>query len=182
MALPLPVPVRAEVNSLVHVFRRMAPGVRWVKADHLHITLRFLGDVEDRKAEALIDGLESLVEMAPFRFNLAGIGAFPDRKRPRVIWTGIDKGKEEVVSLAETVERIVESCGLPREPKRFSPHVTLGRVKSPASFDDFWAEAEATPFVGKAVDANSVRLIWSTLTSHGPVYRDVESFPLRGTQ
>jgi 2'-5' RNA ligase len=182
VALPLPVPVRAEVNSLVHVFKRMAPGVRWVKADHLHITLRFLGDVEDPEAEVLIDALESLTEVAPFRFNLAGIGAFPDRKRPRAIWTGIAGGKEEVISLAETVERIVESCGFPREPKRFSPHVTLGRVKSPGNFDDFWPQAEATPFVGKSTDAVDVRLIWSTLTTHGPVYRDVESFPLRGTK
>jgi 2'-5' RNA ligase len=160
----------------------MAPGVRWVRADHLHITLRFLGDVEEQQATSLMEGLESLAEVAPFRFNLAGVGAFPDRKRPRVIWTGIALGKQQVVALAEKVEGIVESCGFPSEPKRFSPHVTLGRINSPGNFDEFWPQAEGSPFVGKNVDALDVRLIWSTLTPNGPVYRDVESFPLRGTE
>ena len=129
-----------------------------------------------------MEGLESLTEVTPFRFNLAGIGAFPDRKRPRVIWTGIADGKQRVVALAEKVESIVGLCGFPGESKRFSPHVTLGRIKSSGNFDDFWSQAEGSPFVGKDVDALDVKLIWSTLTSHGPVYRDVESFPLRGTQ
>ena len=129
-----------------------------------------------------MSGLEALSGVVPFQFNLAGIGAFPDRKRPRVIWTGIDSGKEQVVALAQKVDSITESCGFPRDAIRFSPHVTLGRVKSPGDFDGFWPRAEASPFTGQPVDAVDVRLIWSTLTPGGPVYRDVESFPLRGTQ
>jgi 2'-5' RNA ligase len=185
VALPLPATAKAELNSLVHVLRRGAPGIRWVRPEHLHITLRFLGDVEEEQSVALVESLNQVTELPPFTFNLAGLGAFPDRRRPRVVWTGIDSGREQMMSLAACVEKSVLAAGLPPEDRPFSPHLTLGRVKEPGDLTALWQEASAasaTSFVGKPVHASDVRLIWSTLTPTGPVYRDVESFPLRGKE
>lgn len=180
LALPLPEVAKAELNSLVHVLKKTAPGVRWVRPEHLHVTLRFLGDVEEPECEALLESLKVVTGQTPFTFNLAGIGAFPDRKRPRVVWTGIDSGRERVAALAALVEKSVVTAGLPPEDRPFSPHLTLGRVKEPGDFTALWQTAGVTSFAGKPVNAVDVRLIWSTLTPQGPVYRDVESFPLRG--
>ena len=182
VALPLPATVKAELNSLVHVLRSRAPGVRWVRPEHLHVTLRFLGDVEEEQSVVLVESLKQVTELPPFTFNLAGLGAFPDRKRPRVVWTGIDSGRDQMMALAACVEKSVTASGLPPEDRPFSPLLTLGRVKEAGDFTALWQEAGATSFVGKQVVASDVRLIWSTLTPAGPVYRDVESFPLRGKE
>lgn len=182
LALPLPAAVRAELNSLVHALKRQAPGVRWVRPDQMHVTLRFLGDVEDAECEALLESLKRLTDLPPFTFNLAGMGAFPDRRRPRVVWTGIESGCDRVVATAAIVEKSVVAAGLPAADRPFSPHLTLGRVKEPGDFTAFWAAADAISYAGQRVNAVDVRLIWSTLTPTGPHYRDVESFPLRGKE
>jgi 2'-5' RNA ligase len=119
-------------------------------------------------------------EVAPFSFNLTGLGAFPNRRQPRVIWTGVGEGKDQVIQLAASVENAVEACGLPPEDRPFSPHLTLARVKDPQDFTELWQAADQMKFTGKPIHAVDVRLVWSTLTPKGPVYRDVESFPLRG--
>jgi 2'-5' RNA ligase len=153
-----------------------------VRPEQLHLTLRFLGDVEDAGCDALVKSMNQVTDEPPFTFSLAGLGAFPDQKRPRVVWTGVAEGKAQVMSLAARVESAVVAAGLPPEDRPFSPHLTLGRVREPGDFKALWQAAGAAPFVGKPVHAVDVRLVWSTLTPTGPVYRDVESFPLRGHQ
>ena len=153
--------------------------MRWVRADHLHITLKFLGDVESVQESKLIEALEETLSMAPFKFNLAGLGAFPDKKRPRVIWTAIANGAQQMTHLAGLVEQASAHAGLQAEGRGFSPHVTLGRVKQPGNLDALWTQAADNRFTGQKIDAQQIKLIWSTLTPTGPVYRDVESFPLR---
>lgn len=180
LALPLPATAQAELRSLVHALRSTAPGVKWVKPEQLHVTLRFLGDVENVQCNELIDAMDQETETAPFLFNLAGLGAFPNRKEPRVLWTGVNEGREQMMALAARVEKVVRACGMPPEDRPFAPHLTLGRVKEPADFTALWQVADQMNFAGTPVHAVDVRLIWSTLNPTGPVYRDVESFPLRG--
>lgn len=180
LALPLPATAQAELRSLMHALKREASEVRWVRPEQLHITLRFLGDVEEAQCDPLINAMTQITEAAPFSFNLAGLGAFPHRKQPRVIWTGVTQGHNEVVSLAARVENLVTSCGLPKEDRPFAAHLTLGRVREPGDFAAFWQAADRMNFVGQPAAASDVRLIWSTLTPTGPVYRELDSFPLRG--
>ena len=180
LALHLPATAQAELRSLVHALRREAPGVKWVKPEQLHVTLRFLGDVEDDQCNELIDAMNRATDVAPFSFNLVGLGAFPNRRQPRVVWTGVGEGRDQLVALAAHVENVVKSSGMPPGVRPFAPHLTLGRVKEPADFTALWQAADQMNFTGKPVHAVDVRLVWSTLTPTGAVYRDVESFPLRG--
>jgi 2'-5' RNA ligase len=112
--------------------RPLAPGVAWVAAENLHITLKFLGGVETPRLELVEKALERAVAgAAPFDLTIAGLGAFPTPTRPRVIWAGAVGGKSELVALAGRVERELAPIGFPREERPFSPHVTLGRVREP---------------------------------------------------
>ncbi len=180
LALPLPATTQAELRSLVHALSRSASGVKWVRPEHLHVTLRFLGDVEDAECDELMTEMNRVTEVAPFTFNLTGLGAFPNRKEPRVIWTGVGEGREPLAALAARVENLVTASGLPPGDRPFSPHLTVGRVKEPQDFTALWRAADQMNFTAQPVHAADVRLVWSTLTPEGPVYRDVESFPLRG--
>ena len=180
IALPLPVPVKAELNALIQIGQRQAPPVRWVRPEQMHVTLKFLGDVEEQREERLTAALEAVTGISPFVFNLAGVGAFPNRQRPRVVWTGIDSGCREVAALAARVDEALAPCGFPREERPFSPHVTIGRVKQPGEFAGFWQAVDAAPYVGQPVDACEVKLVHSTLTPKGPLYADLAAFPLRG--
>ena len=183
LAVPLPAVVKAELISLIDAVRRSAPrSARWVRPEQLHVTLKFLGDVEPEQQEALTRAMQSVCTEAPFRFTLQGVGAFPNRRQPRVIWTGIQSGCDHVAHLAGLVEAAACEAGFDPERRRFSPHVTLARVKQPGDFKSLWDQVDAVPFTSQEVDAVDVRLIHSTLTPQGAVYRDVESFQLRGTK
>lgn len=180
VALPLSRPVIAELNALVHVGRQNAPFVRWVRPEHLHITLKFLGDVEAGEQTQAVAALEGLEATAPFQFNLASVGAFPNPGRPRVIWTGIAEGQRQVTDLAGQVDLLLARCGFAREERPFSPHVTIGRVKEEGDFERLWNAMKGESFVGTRCTAQEVRLVHSTLTPKGPIYAPLASFALRG--
>jgi 2'-5' RNA ligase len=95
-----------------------------------HLTLRFLGDVEDPAVESLTRSLgPAVASHRAFELVLEGVGAFPSRDRPRVVWRGVGHGREEVAALARTVRDAVVRAGLPDDPVPFVPHVTLFRVR-----------------------------------------------------
>jgi len=180
VALPLGRPAIAELNALVHLGRRSAPFVRWVRPEHLHITLKFLGDVEAGPEAEAIAALDALEAEPPFQFNLAEVGAFPSPARPRVIWTGIAEGQSQVTHLAGQVDLLLARRGFAREERPFSPHVTIGRLKETNDLNSLWNAMKANAFVGSRCTASEVRLVHSTLTPKGPIYAPVASFALRG--
>jgi 2'-5' RNA ligase len=182
IALALPAAAKAELNSLVHALRRSTSDVRWVRSEHVHITMKFLGDVEESRIDSIVQALARLHDESSFWFNLSTVGAFPDRENPRVIWTGLGKGRNEIVSLANTVERSMEGVGFPPEARSYSPHITIGRVKEPGNFKTLWQRVAATPFESNQIDAHEVLLIHSSLTKTGPIYTELESFSLRGLE
>jgi len=150
----------------------MATGadIKCVERENIHITLRFLGDV----GEGRLDGLKSLVEgleLRPFPVEFRGVGVFPSLRRPRVVWAGLAAG---AVGLAEVFRRLedgVVGLGFRREGRGFSPHVTLGRVRSgrnrEALIEEILGRSEE-PLGEMAVER--VRLKKSVLTPRGPIY------------
>ncbi len=101
-------------------------GARWISPENFHITLRFVGDVDGRIAEDFITALDT-VNAAPFEIQLSGVGSFGGRK-PRALWAGIDTS-EPLIALQRAHENAARSAGLPPEPRNFTPHVTLARLK-----------------------------------------------------
>ena len=104
------------------------PGLRWLPARALHLTLAFLGDVETEKMEELVRSLSS-IEAEPFELSLRGLGQFGRPGHPAIVVAEVDQPPPGLFSLTSNVREILDSAGLPTDPRPFHPHVTLGRGK-----------------------------------------------------
>ena len=117
--------------------------MRWTPAHNVHLTLRFLGDTDDGQLPALREALDHIAdESGVFELSLAAVGAFPNARRPRVIWVGVDETGLELSRLQKKVERAARDHGWEREARSFTPHLTLGRVRpQERAADDGWKVA-----------------------------------------
>jgi 2'-5' RNA ligase len=129
VAISLAEPARSEVVGYLERLRATVSGVAWTRSENLHLTLKFLGDVERERLKPLADRLRGLASAtAPFTLEVAGIGAFPSLARPRVVWIGV--AAPVLAALAADVEDACRAEGFPAEDRPLRPHVTLGRVRA----------------------------------------------------
>lgn len=180
IAVELPADVRAALSALIDRMAVRWPerGVRWVKGDNMHLTLRFLGDTDEALVPDLNAGLDGIAKgAAPFELRLDGAGCFPNARRPRVIWVGLGDPGDRLLPLQEQVERLARACGWEREKRAFSPHLTLGRVRertrSPEG--DWLAAPEPLAFRIEAM-----QLIESQLKPTGAEYAALHAVRLTG--
>ena len=125
VALDLPDVIKTSLASLMDGLG----DVRWLSDDQLHLTLRFIGEIDNGQARDVEDAL-SLVQGQPFDLSLKGIGHFPPRSEPRVIWTGVEH-QPELQALKRRIDHALREAGLDRDPKKYRPHVTLARLRRP---------------------------------------------------
>lgn len=153
--------------------------VRWIPAENLHLTLKFLGNIEEAQVASIRSALqEALADTAGFCVTARGIGVFPASRRPRVLWVGL--AATELGQLAGRVERALEPLGVGRATTRFRPHVTIGRWRRPESQGvalrkelDHWSDREFGVF-----RVDEVALFRSVLRPAGAVHSTLEVFPL----
>jgi len=143
--------------------------LRWTKYEQLHITLVFIGQVSEERAAAIVDAMRDPLPHPPFRFALGGLGAFPPRGAPRALWIGVKSGGEQVVRVQRLVAERLETLGIERERRPFSPHLTLARWKDSRS-SDRPRTTTASPATIASVDAHGVTLFQSHVTSAGSTY------------
>ena len=182
VAVNLPDAERRAAYEAAAPLRRGSLPVRWVQAAGLHVTLKFLGDVEEERAGRIAAALDAAVASArPFEVMLGGIGAFPSPARPRVVWLGVET-HPALELLANDVERALGPFGFESELRPFRPHVTLGRAKQgarPAAFADYERLAARVSYEGVA-RVESVDLMESDLRPEGAVYHVRHRALLRG--
>jgi 2'-5' RNA ligase len=157
---------------------RLGLDVKLVERESLHITLRFLGEIPQSRINDIVRALSS-VKFGRFRITLAGIGAFPDASRPRVVWVGVSQGAGELIRLAGVVREAVDKYAEHQEGREFVPHATIGRLKSGRNADrlrEVIARYRDAEFGTVLVD--SIKLKRSVLTPRGPVYSDIFVHPL----
>jgi 2'-5' RNA ligase len=136
IAIELDEELRATLQDLQDRLRgQLAPrSVRWVRPQGIHLTLKFLGDTPVSRLEDIKVALaQAATEVGPFTFTVGGLGCFPNTQRPRVVWVGLQEPTGALVRLRDAVEAQVAPLGFPTEKRRFSPHLTLGRVQRRAS-------------------------------------------------
>ncbi len=156
--------------------------VRWVPAANIHLTLKFLGDVSVNNLALLTDALSTEVKLHPrFTISIGGLGAYPKVRTPRVVWVGVE-GPEPLYTLQRSIEMQMERLGYERDPRDFSPHLTLGRVSRSARPDEIHRVSEALEdykvgFIGLN-PVNEVRLYQSDLRPQGAIYSPIVSAPL----
>ena len=132
VALTLPAGLREEVAGHFAREGRRVAGVRWVSAANMHLTLRFLGEVDAGLLPAVGGALDTAVAgRGAFRLRLHGAGAFPSADRPRVLWVGVGEGAGEASGLAASVAAALAPLGFAPDPRPFAPHLTVGRVGVP---------------------------------------------------
>jgi len=179
----LPTEARREAEEVTGTLRGAGADVRWVPPASLHVTLRFLGDVESERVEALVGCLgRAFAASGAFPVRLAGLGRFPPRGAPRVVWAGFETGARELAALASLAERALLAerfvDGIDGRP--FRAHVTLGRPKGSRGVGRLLDLLEESSFRGGTHLLQEVRLAESRLSPRGAEYSAVARFPLRG--
>lgn len=152
-------------------------GAKWVNVEQMHLTLRFIGDASPEQMTQLETGLAA-IRAAPFSFHLTGIGQFPPKGKPRVLWVGMQPSVE-LNHLQAQVEQVVTQCGFERADHPFSPHITLARFRTtppPAAVEEYFRLHNH--FKTDTLVVNAFILFASNLTPKGSVYTQVARFLL----
>lgn len=184
IAIELTSEIQSRLDDITTTFKRQLDGVpiRWVPAGNIHLTLKFLGDVSVANLNVLTDILKTEVAgHRPFEVSVGGAGAFPNNRRPRVIWVGV-KAPSELGLVQSGVETAMARLGYPRDDRPFSPHLTVGRVSRNANSNDTRMissilETSRVGFLGAAC-VQEISLFRSDLHPTGAVYTRIISAPL----
>lgn len=170
VGIPLP---EEYQRGLAELRERLAPRVRsrlgWTKEGNWHLTLKFLGEVDEDRAADIGAALEGL-RLAAFTLQAGGTGYFPNARNPRVFWVGLAQGADECSAWAGQVETVMEGLGFAREDRPFRPHLTLARVKEARKDDWEGLRTEAAEVEWPAVRIAEVVLWRSRLGPNGPAH------------
>ncbi len=130
IAVELPNDIHDSLQELQNNLKDSMPDVRWTKYGNIHLTLKFLGNVEPSKVDKISISIQNVAnEFFPFTMSLARVGAFPNSRKPSIIWVGVEEGAEKIVEIANRIESSMEKLGFHREKRPFKPHLTIGRIR-----------------------------------------------------
>ncbi|HEY2923642.1 MAG TPA: RNA 2',3'-cyclic phosphodiesterase [Candidatus Eisenbacteria bacterium] len=154
-------------------------GLSWVKPENLHVTIRFLGDLGDSGVRRAGESTRRGADAHPaFSARLGGLGAFPSKDRPRVLWVGLAEGAEEAVALARSINQILQRDGFGPPDKPFRPHITLARVRERAQSVEAFRDY-APPPSPEAALLDRIVVMKSDLHPTGARYTALEEIRLR---
>lgn len=143
--------------------------VTWIPEERLHLTLRFIGDVDDSLGARVIGALRAPLEVPPFTIGFGTLGAFPPKGPPRVLWIGLAGNHDAVIRTESAISERLRDLGVPNEDRPYSPHLTLARIREPAGLRTSTLFAGLSASLGKrSVDA--ITLFQSQLSPKGPTY------------
>lgn len=184
VAVELPEAAKAALTRLQEEVKTGGGGVKWVEPRGIHLTLKFLGYVDEAKVPALVQALTRACEgFGPLEVALSGLGVFPSPSRPRVAWVGLSGGVETLLRLQEGVENVLSPFGFPQEERAFTPHLTIARLREGVAPDE--AKAFGQAFLKASPESVSfkvegISLMKSQLTPSGAIYTRLAFIPFRG--
>ena len=156
--------------------------LRWVPPENLHFTLKFLGGITAPQLTGVVAAAREVAARTQgFTITLAGLGAFPSARRPRVVWAGVSSGADHLVALAEDLDVVLRSAHASREDRPFRPHLTIARVRDAAPVRDLSKEIDALrELEWGSQTVGAIRVMESHLRPSGAIYQPVEEVWLRG--
>ena len=179
VCIELPASLRQRLDGLQQQLRPLGGGISWSQPEGIHLTLKFLGDVETGRIAAVGEAVANAMRgFAAFPITVAGTGGFPNLSRPRVLWVGIQEKSGQLMNLQLRIERELTALGFPREERRFSPHLTLGRVKDPEAAQAAARALQQHGFAPESFTPSGVIVMRSDLKSTGAVYTPLKSIEL----
>jgi 2'-5' RNA ligase len=176
VAVEIPPAVRESLAALIRDLHAIASQPKWVRAENLHVTLKFIGETPPTKLEAIRGTLAAARSGQEVTLDFRGLGFFPNEKHPRVFWAGMEASPNLKI-LASEIEQRLEKLGIPQEKRPFSPHLTLARFESPKLAEKLHAairENAAREF--GSFRTSQFHLIESKLKRSGAEYTTLESF------
>lgn len=173
LAVEIPDGLRSRLVALQESLAKAGGDVRWAAPATLHVTMLFLGDVEDRELHTVCRAVAAVcAKHRPFPMTVEGVGCFPSPRRPRTIWAGVTEGAEQLRALHDALEvPLVEKGLYRREDRAFTPHLTIGRVRGEQDSDRIAAAlAKHATWSGGGCEVGEVLVMASDLKPSGPVY------------
>ncbi len=172
-----------DSDEILQNFARIQDSLRKTGADlgvveprNIHVTMRFLGNIRPATVEKIHEEMKTL-RFTAFDIMIAGIGAFPNARRPRVVWAGITDGADQLQNIFNQLEPKLQNLGFASEPRGFSPHLTMARVKSSRNQNELVdLIRENASFQFGIIRAICLRLKKSVLTPRGPIYSTLREF------
>lgn len=180
IAIEIPGNIISKIRELQEGIKVYGLKIRWVRSENIHLTLKFLGDVEAVTIGEIAKTISKTVERyPPISLNAKGIGVFPDIKRPRVLWVGLTGQLESLVKLQKTLDDNFKLLGFPGEKRSFKGHLTMGRIKAKIDVKKFGDALMAyRNFESETFTADQIILYKSELKPSGAVYTKLSSASL----
>ena len=185
LAFELPLDIKRIVARVSGEIRKSTLNVRWAEVDNIHLTVVFMGNIRTEEIKAIEEASKkACLKHAPFDISVKGMGSFPNKRNPRVIWLGLNGDLERMSYFRNALQKALKPFGIKEEKRRFTPHLTLGRFRKSNR-----AYFQLDEFILRYKDLESpVRslkeliLFQSDLKPGGAVYTKLESWPLSGEQ
>lgn len=172
--------IRSRCVSLQETLARTSTKVRWVKPESIHVTLLFLGEVDERQLVPVCQSVaQTCAAHDDFVMAVDGVGCFPNRRRPHTIWVGIGAGTQNLVALHDALEPPLMELGYRREDRQYTPHLTLGRVQGPSTPQLTEALTKQLAWHGGEIAIEEVLIMSSELRADGPIYSVISTAQLR---
>lgn len=182
-ALELPSEIKTALGALQTEMRQTRAAIGWTKPENMHLTLRFLGEVEAAALPALKEiCVQTAQQTAPLRLTLNGIGFFPNDRKPIVLWAGLADAANALPALHQALETRLTSLGFAREDKPFRPHLTLGRFKAPDNAQTLVKLAQAYQLPALQFTVTELVLMQSQLHPAGSIYTPLIHTPFDTSQ
>ena len=168
-------PIQDKLFEVEEELKNKITGIKWVKRENLHLTLKFLGEVDTATFQMVKESIENIgSKEKKFNFSIASISGFPTKKSSRVMFIGIDKGRDKIQELMKKIDEEMNHIGFKKE-KNYVPHITIGRVR----FGHISLERLNDNFPPIEAYALGVEIIKSELTKLGPIYKSIFKFDFK---
>jgi RNA 2',3'-cyclic 3'-phosphodiesterase len=182
IAIALPSPVRTYLREIQDTLRKTGADVKWVEPENAHLTLKFLGEIDEQAAETVKTAMqESCADMGAFTISISSLGAFPGVANPRVIWIAVAQGSEQAKEISGKLETRLAPLGI-QEDRPFAAHITIGRTRSSRNRKELATvlQLPTLPHQSPApFEARSITLFKSVLSPKGPTYTSIFETPLK---
>jgi len=185
IAIELPSEIKDSLSRLQEELKASNADVKWVEPNNIHLTLKFLGEIDDKKIEKITKIIDDTArEKNKFQMHISSLGTFPKIDFPRVIWVGVDTGDKETKGIADELEEKIAKIGIPKEDRPFSSHITIGRTRSSLNREKLVQDLKnKAELGGEKLEfyVTKITLFKSTLTPHGPIYEVLKETNLKTT-
>jgi len=179
ICIEIPAQIKSRIGTLQEALKEIDAQVSWVKPGNIHLTLKFLGAVEETRIERVSEAATRAARAAgPMEITIAGAGCFPSARSPRVLWIGLREIPDDLKRLYEAIEDEMAGCGFARERRKFGPHLTIGRLRSQHNARLLSERLLLTGFGPEPFEAREITVMRSDLKPTGSIYTPLGVAPL----